>query len=62
MDRRQGHMDGLRNLMQRHTAGMIAVLAMMVVIGVLGGEAGASPQCIAGGGVRWARRVRSRRR
>jgi parallel beta-helix repeat protein len=50
MNRRQGHMDNLRNRMQRHTALMIAVLAVTVVIGALGGEAFAVG-CAAGGGV-----------
>ena len=43
-------MDGVKNLMRRHTALVVVVLAMVGVVGVLGGEAGASPQCIAGGG------------
>ena len=51
MDRRQGHIDNLRNRMQRHTAGMIAVLAVAGVIGGFGGEALASVACTNGGGV-----------
>jgi hypothetical protein len=45
-------MYSVRNLMQRHSALMIAVLAMTFVIVALGGEAFAAPSaaCIAGGG------------
>ena len=44
-------MDGVKNLMRRHTALVVVVLAMVGVIELLGGEAGASAQCTAGGGV-----------
>ena len=44
-------MDSVKNLMRRHTALVVVVLATMGVVGALGGEAQASPQCIAGGGV-----------
>ena len=39
MDRRQRDMDGLRSGIRRHGALMVAVVAMAVVLGVMGGEA-----------------------
>ena len=55
-------MDGVKNLMRRHTALVVVVLAMMGVVGVLGGEAGRRRSVLRGAARRWARRVGSRRR
>ena len=51
MDRRQCHMDKVRNVMVRYSALVVAVVAVAGLIGGFGGEASASVACTNGGGV-----------